>query len=340
MRLSPTPLTQRARRWFEAQPGTSTNMSMSKSGPVVTDYALLATLGILWGGSFMLIKLAVDQIPPATMTTGRLVIAAVILFITAMAYGEKITLRFRHLGLIVLVGVVGNALPFALIAWGEKTVDASLAAILMGIMPISTLILAHFLVGDEKMNTRKLVGGIVGLTGLVVLVGPAVLLRLGQDGISQLAILAAAVSYAVNAVLMKGLLGLPRTATAAWVLFAGALVLTPVSLFVDAPLQLNPGSTALGAMFLLGVFPTAIATLVMFKVLERQGAAFFGQVNFIVPLSGVIWAAAVLGERPEPRALIALGIVLSGIWIARGKLAPPSAITGQDPTVRQGSAKP
>ncbi len=339
MRPWPTPSTPKARHWFEDNSGTSAKMPMSKSGPGPTDYALLATLGIFWGGSFMLIKLAVEEIPPLTMTAGRLSIASLILFVAAMAYGERITFRFRHAGLIVLVGVIGNALPFALISWGEKTVDASLAAILMGIMPITTLILAHFLAGDEKMSPRKLLGGLIGLTGLAVLVGPAVLLRLGQDGVSQLAILAAAVSYAVNAVLMKQLLGLPRRATAAWVLLAGALILVPFSVMAENPIALSPGNTALAAVCLLGVFPTAIATLVMFKVLERQGAAFFGQVNFIVPLSGVVWAALILGERPEARALIALAIVLSGIWIARGNMTSPP-MTENNPVARQGNAKP
>lgn len=284
----------------------------------MVDFVLLGALAAMWGGSFMLIKLAIDEVPPASIALIRLALASLILFVVAKAYGEKITIRFNAVVYIFLTGLFGNAIPFTLIAWGEKTVDASLASVLMGIMPIATLILAHFLTDDERLTARKLVGVFVGFAGLVVLVGPAVLFRLGDDGIRQLAILAAALSYAVNAVLTKKLLGLPHRAAAAWVLFAGALVMAPVAYTADYPLAATPGSLAITAVCLLGIFPTAIATLAMFEVLHRQGAFFFGQVNFLVPISGVIWAALVLNEQPGLAAYLALAFILTGIGIARG----------------------
>lgn len=291
---------------------------MSRPLPGMVDFALLAALAAMWGGSFMLIKLAIEEVPPASIALIRLVLASLILFVVARAYGEKVTIRFNAMAFIFLAGLFGNAIPFTLIAWGEETVDASLASVLMGIMPIATLILAHFLTSDERLTMRKLLGVFIGFAGLVVLVGPAVLFRLGEDGIRQLAILGAALSYAVNAVLTKRLLGLPHRAAAAWVLFAGALVMTPVTFVADYPLAAMPGPLAIMAVALLGIFSTAIATLVMFEVLHRQGAGFFGQVNFLVPISGIIWAALVLGERPELAAYLALVFILTGIWIARG----------------------
>lgn len=287
--------------------------------PGLADYALLSALGAIWGGSFMLIKVAGHDYPPATMTAVRLVIAAAIMFVIAIAYGEKIRPGVKLVGLIVLVGLFGNALPFTLIAWGEETVDASLAAVLMGIMPIATLILAHFMTDDEFLTTRKLVGVGIGFAGLVVLVGPAVLLRLGEEGISQLAILAAALSYAFNAILTKKLLQLPRRAAAAWLLLAGAAVMMPIVVVFEQPLNIDPQLSSTVAVILLGIFPTAIAALLMFEVLDRQGAAFFGQVNLLVPLFGIAWAAAFLGERPELSAYLALAFILAGIWVARGR---------------------
>lgn len=295
---------------------------MSRPVPGIADYALLALLSAMWGGSFMLIKVAVTDVPPATMTAARLLIAAVILFAFAMAYRDKITVGFSALWWIVLTGFFGNALPFTLIAWGEETVDASLTGILMGIMPITTLLLVHFLPEDEVLTSRKLIGCLIGLAGLVVLVGPAVLLRLGDDGIRQLAILGAAVSYSINAIVMKRLLNLPRRSAAALISLAGALIMIPIALWTEAPATLTPDTLSLISVLLLGIFPTAIATLVMFEVLHRQGAAFFGQVNFIVPVFGIAWAAVFLGERPELSAYIALGFILSGIWFARGKTMP------------------
>ncbi len=291
---------------------------MSKSPAGLGDYGLLATLGLMWGGSFMLIKLAVADMPPATLTTFRLLVASAIIFVVAMLYREKIEFRFKTAGLIFLAGFFGNALPFSLISWGEVKVDASLAAILMGIMPITTFFLAHFLTSDERLSPRKVIGGVIGLAGLVILVGPAVLLRLGEDGVRQLAIVAAAMSYSVNAIVTKQLLDLPRRAAVAWVLLAGALVMIPVAAAIEDPLGASVGVVSGSALLLLGIFSTAIATLVMFAVLQRQGASFFGQVNFIVPVFGIVWAALILGEQPALSAYAALGLILAGIWVARG----------------------
>ncbi len=283
------------------------------------DYALLSILAAIWGGSFMLIKVAGHDWPPATMTAARLMIASAILFAVAAYYGEKIRPDYRIAGTIILVGLFGNSLPFTLIAWGEETVDASVAAVLMGIMPIATLVMAHFLSDDEVLTARKLAGVGIGLVGLVVLAGPAVLLRLGEDGISQLAILAAAISYALNAILTKKLLGLPRRAAAAWLLLAGAFLMLPVVAVYDKPYTVDLNFASAGAVVLLGIFPTALAALLMFDVLDRQGAGFFGQVNLLVPLFGIIWAVAFLGERPDLSAYLALVFIVAGIWISRAK---------------------
>ncbi|MEX0345918.1 MAG: DMT family transporter [Rhizobiaceae bacterium] len=303
---------------------------MTRSPAGLADYGLLASLGVMWGGSFMLINLAVVDFPPATLTVIRLLVAAVIIFAVAASYSEKIKFRARTVWLIILAGFFGNALPFSMISWGQVKVDASLAAILMGIMPITTFFLAHFLTRDERLTARKLVGGFIGLTGLVILVGPAVLLRLGDDGVRQLAILAAAVSYSINAILTKQLLDLPRRAAVAWVLLAGALVMVPVAVLADNPQDLSVGLVSGIALLTLGVFPTAVATLVMFSVLHRQGASFFGQVNFIVPVFGIIWAAIILGEQPALSAYVALGFILAGIWVARGsgQIAPMQPAAG------------
>lgn len=291
---------------------------MNGSVPRLADYGLLLLLAAFWGGSFMLIKLAVDEIPPASLSATRLIIGGMILFAVVLYTGERARYGGRSLGLIVLAGFIGNAVPFVLISWGEKTVDAGLASILMGIMPIATLVLAHFFTGNEPMTLRKLSGVVIGLAGLVILVGPAVLLRLGDEGISQLAILGAAVCYSVNAIMTKALLDFPRTITGAAILLAGGLTTLPVALLFEQPWALDPGVMSTTALVLLSVFPTAIAMLLIFEVLDRQGAGFFSQVNLLVPLFGVAWAALVLGEIPNLAAIFALMFILAGIYFARG----------------------
>ncbi len=292
-------------------------MSGAGEKPGALDYGLLLLLAAMWGGSFMLIKVAVVDYPPATQVSIRLAIAAAILFAVQFAVGERLMLNARVIILVTLVGLTGSALPFTLIAWGEEHVDAGLAAILMGIMPITTLILAHFFTADEPLNRRKLVGAVVGLSGLVILVGPAVLNRLGDDGVRQLAILAAAVSYGVTTILTKWLLDQPRRALGAAILFAGAVLITPVAFVLEDPMAITPGWSSTTAVILMAVLATAAAQLLVLELLDRQGAGFFGQINLLVPLFGVLWAFAILGERPSISAAAALTVILFGVAIAR-----------------------
>lgn len=299
---------------------------MGDSQPRLSDYGLIVLLAAIWGGSFMLIKLAIVDVPPASLSAIRLIIGGLILCAVVLFTGERARFDRKSVGLIILAGFVGNAVPFVLISWGEKTVDAGLASILMGIMPIATLVLAHFFTGNEPMTARKMSGVVIGFAGIVILVGPAVLLRLGADGISQLAILGAAVCYSVNAIMTKALLEFPRRITGAAILLAGGLTTLPIAFLFEQPWALSPGMVSTVAVLLLSVFPTAIAMLLIFEVLDRQGAGFFGQVNLLVPIFGVAWAALVLGEVPDFAAILALMLILSGIYFARG--GKPAAASG------------
>lgn len=281
------------------------------------DYALLVSLALIWGGSFTLIEFTLDDFPPATMSSIRLFLGAALLGVVAYYFGERIQLTAHSLFALAMVGLFGNAIPFGLIAWGQQVVDAGLAAILMGIMPIATLVLAHYFTRDEPMSRWKLLGVCVGLAGLVILVGPAVLGRIGDDGVRQIAILGAAVSYGINAIITKGLLDMPRRAAGAALLLAGALWLVPLAVFLESNFVITPHAASVGAIIMLAVLPTAVAALLMFELIERQGAAFFSQINLLVPLAGVFWAFVVLNEALEPRAAIALIVILSGVAVSR-----------------------
>lgn len=281
------------------------------------DYGLLLLLATIWGGSFTLIAFTLDDFPPATMSMIRLFLGAAVLGVVAIYLGERLAMTGRTLLLLMLVGLFGNAIPFTLIAWGQQVVDAGLASILMGIMPIATLVLAHFFTDDEPLSKWKLIGVCVGLVGLIILVGPAVLGRLGDDGIRQIAILGAAISYGINAIITKSLLGLPRMAAGAGLVLAGALWLVPIALVLEDVTAIDPSVTSVWAIVLLAIFPTALAALLMFKIIDRQGAGFFGQINLFVPLVGVVWAYLFLNEALEPRAAIALIIILSGVAVSR-----------------------
>ena len=292
---------------------------MTQSPPGVRDYVLLLTLSALWGSSFLFIKVGVETVPAATLTLTRLVIAAAVLVVVARMAGQSIPRGARLWGVITAAALFGNALPFTLIAWGEEGIDSGLAAILMAVMPLTTVLLAHIFTSDEKMTPRKALGVILGISGLIVLIGPEKLAQLGEDTLRQLAVAGAAFCYGINAIVTKGLTGQPRRALAAALMAISTVMLIPVTLIMDEPWRIEPSALSLAAIIGLGVFQTAIGTLLMLAIVRRQGASFFSQINLLIPLFGVMYGALLLFERPPPSAYAALALILLGVAVARGR---------------------
>lgn len=292
---------------------------MTQAPPGVRDYALLLTLSAIWGSSFMFIKIGVETVPAATLTLARLVIAAVLLLAVAKMAGQTLPHGRRLWGVVALAALFGNALPFTLIAWGEEAIDSGVAAILMAVMPLTTVLLAHLLTRDEKMTRRKALGVALGIAGLAVLIGPEKLAKLGEDTVRQLAVAAAAFCYGVNAIVTKGLAGQPRRATAAALTIVSTAMMLPISLVLDRPWSLDASMTSSLAILALGVLHTAIGTMIMLAIVRRQGASFFSQINLLIPLFGVFFGALILFERPPPSAYAALVLILIGVAVARGR---------------------
>jgi drug/metabolite transporter (DMT)-like permease len=285
--------------------------------PGPSDYGFLLLLAALWGSSFMFIKLAVATVPAVSMTALRLILAAAFMHALARALGEHLPRSGRIWGVIVFSALVGNALPFTLIGWGQERIDAGLSAILMGVMPLTTVVLAHFLTADERLNVWRAAGVGLGFSGLLILVGPEQVGRVGDHTLRQLAVVAAACCYGLNAVITRQLIGLPRNGLAAAVLLASAAMMLPACLLVESPWTLRPSPLSLAAIVILAVFHTALGLLLLFALVRRQGASFFSQINFLVPLFGVLWGALILGERPSAKAYAALLLILAGLAVAR-----------------------
>lgn len=296
---------------------------MAFKHPTATDYALLTALAAIWGSAFMVIKLAVETVPPASTTTGRLIIASLVLLIIARNAGQSLPRSPRIWGFIALAALFGNALPFTLIAWGEEKIDSGLAAILMGVMPLTTVFLAHFMTSDEKLTPYNAAGVLLGLVGLVVLIGPQKLMHLGEDTIRQLAVASAAACYGINAIITKTIVGQPRRAVAAALMLASTVMILPVSLLFDQVWTIQASNSSILAIIVLGLLHTAYATLLMFTIIDRQGASFFSQINFLVPVFGLVWGMLILAERPPANGYVALAIILLGVAVVRRGASKP-----------------
>lgn len=292
-------------------------MSQQTFPPIA--YVLLFVLAAIWGASFLFIKVAVETIPPMTLVAVRLVLAAAAMLVYLWATGRRLPRDGAIWRDFVVIAVAGNIVPFVLITWGEVVIDSGLAAILMAIMPLSSLALAHVFTQDERMSRAKLVGMIVGFGGILVLVGPGVLAGLGREVVAQVAVAGAAVCYAISNVFTRvsGVVRLPASVTGAGVLLCAAVLAIPLSLIVDRPWALAPTTDAIAALLILALVCTSLAYLILFHLITTTGATFVAFINYLVPVFGVAWGAALLHETLQPGALAGLGLILAGIAISR-----------------------
>ena len=296
-------------------------------GPTALDYVLLTLGAANFAMSFMLTKVGLDVgggaagFAPATFVALRLLIASVVLWIAMRMAGASLPPASDGEAWYLIVGtaVFGNALPFGLITWGQAVVPANLTAILVAVMPLTTVVLAHF-VGDERLTPFAVVGCVLGVVGVAVLMGWDALAVVGDDAWRQWAVIGAAVSFAINAVLMRRMRARSMRAMSFGMVLVACAMMAPVALLADG--WTMPAAAAWWALVAAGLFPTAIGTLIILNITKRAGASFLGQINFLVPVFGVAFAAAFLGERIEPRAGFALALILLGIAVTRVRRAP------------------
>ena len=281
--------------------------------PGFREYLLLVLLALMWGSSFTFIKIGVHAYSPLVVASGRLAFAALVLWCLALIRKSEMPTGRRAWISTFMVALVGNAIPFFLISFGEIKVDAGLAAILMSTVPLTTVVLAHFFTQDEKLSTGKVIGVILGTIGVIVLVGPETLSGLGGEFLFQLAILVAAIGYAISSLVARNLRDQPRIGSTAVILTFATLMLMPFTLIVDQPWTMNWDLEGALAIMYLGMFPTGIAMFLILQIIAVAGASFLVFNNYLVPAVGVLISFLILGEVPQPNALIALAIILGGI---------------------------
>ncbi|MBI4194869.1 MAG: DMT family transporter [Betaproteobacteria bacterium] len=291
------------------------------------DWALLLSLVAMWGSAFMFIKIAVVTVPPATVAAGRLMIGALILVAVVYARGLHLPPPGRAWIPLAALAVVGNAVPFYLIAWGQKTIDSALAGILIAVMPLATLVLAHYFVHGEKTTRNRLIGFVLGFIGIVILMGPAALSGVaGSAGeiVAQLAVLSGALCYAANSVLARRTVKGNVLVSSAGVLLLASVVALPFALILDRPWTLAPGFSSAAAVIWLGVGATAIPTLCYFALIGSAGPTFMSLVNYLSPCVALALGVAIHGEEPGPNAYAGLALILSAIGLSQVRRRPPS----------------
>nr|WP_203291885.1 EamA family transporter [Maricaulis parjimensis] len=286
--------------------------------PTLRDWAALLLLTVLWGSAFAFIKQSVETLPPAALILVRIGAAAVLLTGWAYLRGRKLpALRDPRWLWFAGLGFFGNTLPFFFVSWGQQHIDSALAGILVATMPLATVALAHVFVPGERLNSRRMVGIIVGFAGVVLLLGPAALSQLGgQDTWAQLAIVGAAVCYGINAILARLVPETPPSVSSAGMLICAAIFALPLGCWelIRHGAEVDPHAWLSVAWLAVG--PTALASVVLMRVAGSAGPNFLAIANYLTPIAAML-TGLLIGETIGWNAVAALGVILLGVWLAR-----------------------
>jgi drug/metabolite transporter (DMT)-like permease len=288
-----------------------------------SDWLILLTLAVIWGGAFFFIGVAVRHVPPLTYVWLRLSIAAAAMWVYVKARGGSLGLPRQVWGAIVLLAVLNNALPFALFGWGQTHIASGLASILNATTPIWGVVVAHFLTHDERMTPRKIAGVALGFGGVATMIGPALLSNIGTNALAQLACVTASLSYALAAVWARRFrrMGIAPIAVTTGQLSAGALIMLPVSMIVDQPwTRAFPPVSAWAAISALALFCTAFGYVLYFRLIDRAGATNALLVTLLVPPVAILLGAAFLGETLAPQDFLGLALIALGLAAIDGRL--------------------
>lgn len=298
----------------------------SPSEATLYDWGLFALIVAFGGSSFMMIRAAVETMPPAAIAAGRLWIAAILLLVVARAAGRRLpplTIRTRT-GLrvrrswwwMLAVGAVGNLLPFFIFPWAQQYVESGLAGVYMAFMPIWTVALA-FVFAGESLTAGKIAGVGIGFSGVLILMGPeAIGGVLTSDLAAQGSLLFATLLYAVSAVLSRMAPPIRPRVFAAGMLLCAAVLATPPLFFTDLHAE-QWSLKSIGAVAWLGIFPTGLNGLLIIMLVRRAGAGFMALSNYVTPLIAVALGAIFFHERLDASVFIALACILAGVAVSR-----------------------
>lgn len=301
---------------------------MTTSAPTPLAWGLLCLLGLIWGGSFLGVEMALTGFGPLSVAAGRILIAAIILGVVARLRGIGMPSWTKAQGRRVWLHCLGmallsNAVPFSLLSWGQQQVTSGFAGVSMAVVPLLILPLAHVFVPGERMSLRKVTGFAIGFVGVVTLLNAGAAVGGGDAGgawPAKAACIAASCCYACGAIITRLTPPVPSLAFAAAGLGLATLFILPLAFFVDGIPDQIPPAQALAGLAYLGVFPTALATILLVTLIRNAGPSFLGLVNYQVPVWAVLIGALVLSEPVPPQFLMALTLILLGLAVAR----PPS----------------
>lgn len=288
------------------------------------DYVVLFALALIWGASFLFIKVAVQEVTPAVLVAGRLLFSIATLCLIVAAKPALLAGWRRYWRLALVAGLVNIALPFLLISWGETRIASGVASILNATTPLFTVLLASWWPGNghEALTGGRVAGVLLGFVGVGVLVGPGALNLAGtglNSTIGELAVLLAAAAYGVGALLARRYAGSGQLVGPLTMQVAALVYTLPLVLITGVPTRV-PSAQAIAMMAILGVMGTAVAYLLYFSLIRNVGASRTTVVTYLLPCTALIWGVTLQHETVSWNTLAGLLLILLGTMVTNSTL--------------------
>jgi drug/metabolite transporter (DMT)-like permease len=284
--------------------------------PRLIDYTLLVVLALIWASAFFNIKIATESFGPITIAFLRVFFGAIPVLLLCFYKKIKIEAFSKDWYWFPIIGFVNLVLPFFLIAYGVKSVQSNLAAILMSTTPLSSTILGHFYTKNEKFNLVKTFGILIGFSGIIYLFSDNLLIN-DSNFISALLILLGSTCYVIGGVLTLKISKKKNENVTGSILIWAVLILIPFVYFIEKPWNSVPSVESTISVVYLGMISTGVAWLLRFKILKDNGLIFQSQVSYLIPIFGTILSYIFLKEIITPKVLLSLLAVVVGIYFVK-----------------------
>ena len=284
--------------------------------PKLIDYFSLTILSLIWASAFFNIKIATYSFGPVTIAFLRVLFGAIPVLLLCYFKNIKVEAFSKDWHWFAMIGFINLVAPFFLIAYGVKSVQSNLAAILMSTTPLSSTVLAHFYTKNEKFNLIKTIGILIGFSGIVFLFSDNLLID-ENNFVSALLILLGSTCYVVGGVLTLKISKKKNENVTGSILIWAIIILLPLTFLIEQPFQTMPRTDSLISAIYLGIVPTGIAWLLRFRILTTNGLIFQSQVSYLIPIFGTILGYIFLKELITTKVLVSLIAVCIGIYFVK-----------------------
>ena len=273
------------------------------------------TLGLIWGSSYLWIKIGLESLPPLTLISGRLILGAAFLAIVVALTHQTLPRERRQYGHLFVMAIVNVVLPFTLITVGEQSIDSALAAILNATVPLTVIILAPMFLPDERVTLPRIAGLSLGFAGVILLVAPDLVNLSDSDMTGELMMLGSSLCYGIgNVYTTRNVRGLRPAIPALFQVTFAAAIMVPLALLIEHPIgNVNPAPEAIVAVLWLGILGSGFAYILFFTVLAHWGATRTSMVSYLLPVVGIALGAAVMDDPVTLNRLAGTAMIIAGI---------------------------